>query len=160
MNWLPNCRPRDIVLLYHRIARVVPDPWELCVTPEHFVEHLEVLRKCQPSGPNSRSRVVHWELTPGRITFDDGYADNLYEAAPCLSNTICPHAFIATGYMGGTREFWWDELERIVFQSKCRTTSNIRWRRNKLAASSRTSRRLVLRAKARPAAARSSTRST
>jgi len=26
--------------------------------------------------------------------------------------------FIATGYLGGSREFWWDELERIVFQSE------------------------------------------
>jgi peptidoglycan/xylan/chitin deacetylase (PgdA/CDA1 family) len=123
VSWLPKCRPRDIVLLYHRIARIAADPWGLCVTPEHFVEHLEVLRKCQRI---SLDQIHVREWFNGRraprvaITFDDGYADNLYEAAPLLEQYDTPAIyFIATGYMGGTREFWWDELERIVFQSKC-----------------------------------------
>ena len=51
------------------------------------------------------------------ITFDDGYADNLYEAAPLLERFGIPATFfIVSGYVGGSREFWWDELERIVFQ--------------------------------------------
>jgi peptidoglycan/xylan/chitin deacetylase (PgdA/CDA1 family) len=116
MNWFFRSHPRDIVLLYHRIARISPDPWELCVTPEHFAQHLEVLRKwqrirlAQVGSAGSKVRVA--------VTFDDGYADNLHEAAPLLEKYDTPATiFIATGYIGGNREFWWDELERLVFLS-------------------------------------------
>lgn len=120
MRLVDRFRARCIVLLYHRIARVDPDPWSLCVTPEHFAEHLEVLRsfrrvrfdQIEPSG---------WRVSNGglsvAITFDDGYADNFHEAAGLLALSDTPATFfIATGYMGGNREFWWDELERIVFR--------------------------------------------
>ncbi len=47
------------------------------------------------------------------VTFDDGYSDNLYEAKPLLEHYKIPATvFVATGYMG--REFWWDELARIL----------------------------------------------
>jgi peptidoglycan/xylan/chitin deacetylase (PgdA/CDA1 family) len=50
------------------------------------------------------------------ITFDDGYADNLSEAARLLMRSNTPATFfLTTGYMGKTREFWWDELERIAY---------------------------------------------
>jgi peptidoglycan/xylan/chitin deacetylase (PgdA/CDA1 family) len=110
---MDRLRGRRVVLLYHRIAHIEPDPWSLCVTPEHFAEHLDVLRSW------SRVRLDQVE-SPGRlsaaITFDDGYADNLHEAARLLVRSDTPATFfLATGYLGGTREFWWDELERIVF---------------------------------------------
>jgi peptidoglycan/xylan/chitin deacetylase (PgdA/CDA1 family) len=119
MRLLDRLRARCIVLLYHRIARVNPDPWSLCVTPEHFAEHLDVLRsfrrvrldQIEPSG----WRVVNGGLSVA-ITFDDGYADNLHEAARLLMPSETPATFfVATGYIGRAREFWWDELERIVF---------------------------------------------
>jgi peptidoglycan/xylan/chitin deacetylase (PgdA/CDA1 family) len=51
-------------------------------------------------------------------TFDDGYADNLHAAARLLKRYDTPATFfIATGYIGGSREFWWDKLARIVFES-------------------------------------------
>ena len=34
-----------IILMYHRIADEVCDPWGLCVTPRHFEQQMEVLRK-------------------------------------------------------------------------------------------------------------------
>src|SRR6266700_1290567 len=40
-------RSRSFILMYHRVANVRPDPWSLCVTPEHFTQHLDVLRKYQ-----------------------------------------------------------------------------------------------------------------
>lgn len=50
------------------------------------------------------------------ITFDDGYADNLYQASRLLERCGMPATFfISTGYIGQTREFWWDELEKIIF---------------------------------------------
>jgi len=120
MRLLDRLRGRCLVLLYHRIARIDPDPWGLCVTPEHFAEHLDVLRawrriRLDEIGPSRRS-TCGGGLSVA-ITFDDGYADNLHEAAPFLMRSDTPATFfLATGYIGGEREFWWDELERIVFQ--------------------------------------------
>jgi peptidoglycan/xylan/chitin deacetylase (PgdA/CDA1 family) len=109
-----------MILLYHRIARVDSDPWSLCVTLEYFTEHLDVLRRYSPV---KLENIQSPQRLPARgdcsvvITFDDGYADNLYEAAPLLEHYGIPATFfIVTGYVGGNREFWWDELERIVFQ--------------------------------------------
>jgi Polysaccharide deacetylase len=51
------------------------------------------------------------------ITFDDGYADNLYNAAPLLDRYDVPATlFLATGYIDGAREFWWDALERMLLE--------------------------------------------
>ena len=114
MRLLDRLRGRCLVLLYHRIARVDPDPWGLCVTPEHFAEHLDVLRawrriRLEEIGP-SRWPMCGRGLSVA-ITFDDGYADNLHEAAPFLMRSDTPATFfLATGYIGGEREFWWDEL--------------------------------------------------
>jgi peptidoglycan/xylan/chitin deacetylase (PgdA/CDA1 family) len=50
------------------------------------------------------------------VTFDDGYADNLYEAKPLLEKYEVPAiVFICTGALG--REFWWDELHRRIVSS-------------------------------------------
>jgi peptidoglycan/xylan/chitin deacetylase (PgdA/CDA1 family) len=93
------------------------------VSPEHFAEHLEVLGKCERISLDqidARRRLGGKRGVRVAITFDDGYADNLHEAAPLLEQYDIPATFfIATGYTGSTREFWWDELERIVFQSEC-----------------------------------------
>jgi peptidoglycan/xylan/chitin deacetylase (PgdA/CDA1 family) len=49
------------------------------------------------------------------VTFDDGYADNLYNAKPLLERSEIPATvFITAGYVGRQREFWWDELERLL----------------------------------------------
>jgi peptidoglycan/xylan/chitin deacetylase (PgdA/CDA1 family) len=119
MRLLDRFRDRCVILLYHRIARVEPDPWGLCVTPEHFAEHLDVLRawrrvRLDKIGPPSWS--IGGRGLSAAITFDDGYADNLYQAAPLLERSDSPATFfLATGYIGRDREFWWDELEKIVF---------------------------------------------
>ena len=105
--------------MYHRVTDADLDPWSLCVTPQHFAQHLEVLRKHThplplreliselPRGNRSRSAVA--------VTFDDGYADNLLNAKPQLEHFNIPATvFVTTGPLGGQREFWWDELESLL----------------------------------------------
>src|SRR2546429_4754526 len=107
------------ILLYHRVSEIHRDPQLLCVTPAHFVEQLEVLRRwyvvrsleqllnAQDSGLTLRRQIA--------VTFDDGYLDNLTNAKPLLAKHDVPAVvFVAVGHVGKTREFWWDELERIV----------------------------------------------
>ena len=114
-------RSQAIILLYHRVARIESDPWSLCVTPEHFAEHLEVLRRHFPiklTQARSLRLLLNHSGCSVAITFDDGYADNFSEAVPLLKRYGIPATFfIATGYVGATREFWWDELEKVVFQT-------------------------------------------
>ena len=51
------------------------------------------------------------------VTFDDGYTDNLYQAKPMLEKYSVPATvFVCTGYVG--KEFWWDEIERLVMSSQ------------------------------------------
>jgi peptidoglycan/xylan/chitin deacetylase (PgdA/CDA1 family) len=107
--------------MYHRVAEVEVDPWELSVSPDHFCEQLDYLE----------SQTNVWRLDdyvhalrsgslPSRavvITFDDGYADNLSTAAPMLRKAGLPATFfIVTGAVGQTGEFWWDDLERCLLR--------------------------------------------
>jgi len=110
-----------LILGYHRIADVTQDTYEVCVSPEHFAEHVEVVRKY--ANPISLSRLVHYlkngSLPPKSVavTFDDGYVDNLYNAKPVLEKYDIPATvFVCSGYAG--KEFWWDELNRLVMSSQ------------------------------------------
>lgn len=111
--------PKAIILMYHRVTEVEIDPWALCVTPKNFAEHLEVLQKDYHLLTLTELIKAHQAgKIPNRsvaITFDDGYADNLHQAKPILERYGIPATvFISTGYLGQQREFWWDELERLV----------------------------------------------
>ncbi len=112
---------RSLILLYHRVEEVWPDPWGLAVSPANFREHLEVI-----SGYGtalSLNELVE-SLRAGKVprkgivlTFDDGYADNLNIAKPLLEEIGIPATvFVATGYIGGQREFWWDALDKVFLQ--------------------------------------------
>ena len=108
---------KALVLCYHRINEACTDP-RLCVTPSHFAEHLEALRQCaRPISLQQLSRALSGGSLPDRsvvVTFDDGYADNLYNAKPLLERHGIPATvFVITGYIGQEREFWWDELDRL-----------------------------------------------
>ena len=113
--------PGAVILLYHRVAEVDSDPWSLCVTPQHFAEHLEVLRQeCHPLRLDVIGDAVRATNRPERlvtITLDDGYADNLHNAKFHLERYDVPATvFVVSGYVGAVREFWWDELERLFLQ--------------------------------------------
>jgi peptidoglycan/xylan/chitin deacetylase (PgdA/CDA1 family) len=105
--------------MYHRVSEKDVDPWSLNVTPRNFSEHLMVLKR--HAFPMRLDRLVDAHLEgniPNRgtvVTFDDGYANNLYEAKPILERHDVPATvFVATGYIGHRREFWWDELDRVL----------------------------------------------
>ncbi len=99
----------SVLLLYHRVASLGADPFELAVHPDRFaahVEHLERLRATVPlqeaaDSPESRGIA---------ITFDDGYADNATLAAPLLAEVGLPATWFITTATLGRRRFWWDQL--------------------------------------------------
>jgi peptidoglycan/xylan/chitin deacetylase (PgdA/CDA1 family) len=112
---------RALILLYHRVAELPSDPQLLCVKPQHFAEHLKLLRKhYQPMPLLHLVQALQDGHVPDRsvvITFDDGYADSLYNARPLLERYDIPAiVFVTTGHVGQQREFWWDELERLFLQ--------------------------------------------
>ncbi|MGH8001477.1 MAG: polysaccharide deacetylase family protein [Brasilonema sp.] len=107
--------------MYHRVAEVNLDPWSICVTPQYFAEHLEVLQKYgRPLSLKQLMQAHQDGNIPDRavvVTFDDGYADNLYHAKPLLERYDIPATvFVSTGYIGQERGFWWDELEQLLLK--------------------------------------------
>ncbi len=105
------------VLLYHRIVRM-NDPYNIVVSKENFESHLIYIRenyniiRC-----NDPLRAVNRNTVA--ITFDDGYIDFYTNAYPLLIKYQIPATiFISTGNIGKEKEFWWDELEYIIFEEK------------------------------------------
>ena len=107
-----------VVLIYHRVIDLKQDPKGLTVHPERFEAQIKYLKKAFTI---LSLRELTARITAGEplencvvITFDDGYADNLYCARPILEKYQVPATvFITTNMVGSGREFWWDELERI-----------------------------------------------
>ena len=112
-----------LILLYHRIAEVdddiMSDPFSLSVSPSNFTKHLAVLREMwNPISLRELVRTLQDGKFPKRpvaLTFDDGYKDNLYRVKPLLEHYQIPATiFVIAGYIGHEREFWWDELVRLL----------------------------------------------
>jgi peptidoglycan/xylan/chitin deacetylase (PgdA/CDA1 family) len=108
-----------VVLMYHRVADVDADPWELAVRPAHFAEHLDVIARAATVRPLARlssgwQRMVARRPTVA-ITFDDGYVDNFRHARPLLERFELPATvFVVTGAMGEATGFWWDTLAEVL----------------------------------------------
>jgi len=124
-RWIRRVRlagqPRAFVLLYHRVTELPADPQLMAVSPQHFAEHLEVLRKhwrpfgLQPLVQSLRDRNIPYQGVA--VTFDDGYADNLGQAKPLLKcHDVPATVFVAAEPMGAERELWWDDLDRLLLQ--------------------------------------------
>lgn len=105
---------RVLCLLYHRVDPVKDDIYHLTVSPCNFEEqirylkaHVPILRFEENWTKGSGDGVV--------ITFDDGYADNYEYMLPVLEKYQVPATiFVSTGYVGTGREYWWDEIARIL----------------------------------------------
>lgn len=110
---------KAVILMYHRVVDLESDPWSLCVTPAHFAEHLEVIARLgRPASLSELVRGLHAGQLQDRtivVTFDDGYADNLYFARPALERYGLPGTvFVVAGAVGKDNEFWWDQLEQLL----------------------------------------------
>jgi len=108
-----------LILLYHRVAVLPGDPYDMTVTPAHFAEQLDVLvRAVRPVGlPELREMLAEGRVSRRAValTFDDGYVDLLYTVKPLLERHGIPAtAFLTTGILVSSREFWWDELEKVL----------------------------------------------
>ena len=111
-------RDRALIVFFHRVDDRYPNDQNTTTRAEfraycdffarHFVvvslgELLERLR----AGADVSRHVV--------ITFDDGYRDNLRNAAPELRQRGLPACFFVTsGFVDGTAAAWWDEEKGIV----------------------------------------------
>lgn len=101
-----------LILGYHRVADVGCDSLGMSVSVHHFAEQLAVL--CRLAWPIPLQLLVDG-LQNGRLprravalTFDDGYADLLYQAQPLLEQYGIPATvFVVSGSLG--RRFAWDE---------------------------------------------------
>ena len=112
-------RPRPLILMYHRVASPPVDPWGLAVHPDRFEAHLHVLRrKRTPLTVSEMVRRLDQGTLPDNavaVSFDDGYADNLFSARPRLAAADVPATlFLAAAAIGQPHEFWWDELARAI----------------------------------------------
>ena len=116
-------RKRPAILMYHRIAEESFDPWGLAVHPRRFEQHMAwVAQNREPLSLAAfvvRHRQGRLRDEAIAVTFDDGYACVAKIAAPMLKQFGVPATiFIPSELIRRGREFWWDDLERIVRFSK------------------------------------------
>ena len=91
----------------------------LAVSPSHFEEQLQVLRRVRyPLPLTDFVRRLAAGTLPAHavaLTFDDGYADNFLAGKPRLEAADVPATvFLASGYIDLSTQFWWDELAQLV----------------------------------------------
>lgn len=109
--------------MYHRIAYLQADVWNIAVSPENLEEQLKLLKKTGrviPLKELVKEVQNKWvKKNSIAITFDDGYADNFHIAKPLLEKYELPATFfIPTINIGQQKEFWWDELEHLILFEK------------------------------------------
>lgn len=115
-------RHLGVILMYHRVVRLKHDPWKIAVSPENFAEHMNVLKKftkiVQMGDLAKKLSGVCLGRKKAVVTFDDGYADNFYNARPILLEQGIPATFfITSGAIDSREEFWWDELDRFILSA-------------------------------------------
>lgn len=108
------------VLLYHRVVDAWSDPFALSVSTHHFAEHLDLLsRRFRLTSVSELEKALSEGRVPDRaavLTFDDGYADNLYNALPLLERHDAPATlFAVSGGLDTGQAFWWTSCTRCCF---------------------------------------------
>lgn len=116
---LTQHQSRALILFYHGVMNAVSDPWRLHLPPARFGEQLEIIKRhATVLRLDELVRGLNAGGLPRRsvvLTFDDGYANNLTHAKPLLEKYDVPATiFVTSGYLDDQREFWSDELERLL----------------------------------------------
>jgi len=111
-----------LVLMYHRIADVNNDPWQLAVSPGNFEQHLRLLQKkfYIITVPELLVQLNDKSITSNSVclTFDDGYADNFHVAKLLLEKYKCSATFfVPSQNLLEQQAYWWDELEQIILNT-------------------------------------------
>jgi peptidoglycan/xylan/chitin deacetylase (PgdA/CDA1 family) len=101
-----------MILMYHGVADVAEDPYQLFVTPSRFAEQMTWLKRRGLRGVGIGTLIDAMRAGRGSglvgITFDDGYVNVLDNAVPeLLRHDFTATMFIISGRLGGTNE--WDE---------------------------------------------------
>lgn len=106
--FLKTIKPeKPLILMYHRIAEDTDDPHLLCVSRKNFREQMEYLKKVKKIIPLKDMKRPDADKNSVAITFDDGYADNLYNALSILEEFNIPvTVFVTAGLLG--QKFPWD----------------------------------------------------
>lgn len=120
------CGGQLTVLAYHRIWDVADEsrfPFDvelISASIADFGWQMEYVRNnFDPITCRTAIQILDGEIkSPPRpliVTFDDGYEDNYLHAFPVLTALGIPATvFLSTGYIGGERTFWYDELARLL----------------------------------------------
>lgn len=88
------------ILTYHSIGSTSYEDYVglFTVSIESFIQHMDVIASMQ-SVPLKTMSIPQSELKIA-VTFDDGYSDNLYIAAPLLAARNIPYTvFVSTGFV-------------------------------------------------------------
>lgn len=110
-------RAMGIVLMYHRVSDPGLDPFGLCVSPGRFRSQLEWLQSVGTIVPLAQLAAHEATGTSPQfaLTFDDGYVDNLTNAAPALAEARIPATFFLTTGAGlEPYRYWWDRLSLLL----------------------------------------------
>ncbi|HEX4405715.1 MAG TPA: polysaccharide deacetylase family protein, partial [Polyangia bacterium] len=121
-------RGNPLILMYHGVTRAPSRGLLNCegkhVGVDRFVEQLRFLKRHRRVIPLDAlvSGVVTGADMRGAvaITFDDGYENNVTQAAPVLAELKMPATFfLATGYVDADRWMWVDKLEFVLNHTTC-----------------------------------------
>jgi len=107
------------ILMYHRIADETFDPWGLAVSPDSFADQVRWLAANRSILALAEFADLHRKGSLPQdavaITFDDGYASIIEDAAPILEKFgAAATVFVPADLIERGEQFWWDELEQIV----------------------------------------------
>jgi len=105
--------PTGRILLYHRVADVKDDPHLLSVSVRNFKDQITWLKKnFQILSLLQLVNQIKSHTLDSKsvcVTFDDGYADNFYNALPILKQFHIPATiFVTSGMIGKKIPFYWD----------------------------------------------------
>lgn len=108
------------ILMYHRVgSRLADAPYGISISLENFQRQMEILASQQPAEVVALNALQSFNETEDAekklrvaVTFDDGYKDNLYVAAPILLGLQIPFTvFITSSYIQKTSADHLNELE-------------------------------------------------